>query len=216
MKALAQIDPVYAFRAAEEKKPEMLDVATALLSAARGRPAHHVATLIDATCILLAAVRETGDTAPPVKRDVATAGKNQASDTGGGGRKAAKPRRQLKTLRGPQAKPASAPKHPASSGPSRAAAFEADGVSICECVLSFCGKTVKLTPREAQLAAVMARAMPNLMDYRELAKRVWQRPFDDQAKGLVSQTAGVLRSKLATVGLDLKTVHGMGFALGTS
>jgi DNA-binding response OmpR family regulator len=189
-RSLTAVDPNFT-TSPSEKNPEMIDVAIALLTLARGRPAPHVATLIDATSILLAAVRSPGEITTSARSETPT--------------KTRKPRRDGKV--------SSAVPIPAASPAESPPSFEHNGLRIADGVLTFGDKTVRLTPREVQLTAAMARAMPHLMDYQQLAKRVWERPFDDQAKMLISQTAGVLRPKLASVGLDLKTVHGQGYTL---
>ncbi len=84
-------------------------------------------------------------------------------------------------------------------------------------MLTFNGEMVELTPKEASFAGIMVKAMPGLMTYGDVAQRVWARSIsDDLVKALVYQTGSALRTKLATVGLDLKTVRGMGFTLGVA
>lgn len=130
-----------------------------------------------------------------------------------------------RTANRPKAKPAArapkaakrAPAAAASPAPPRAADAEvnSDGVSVDTTPdaesISYGGRTTELTAEQAELAALLARAMPTPVAREFLIKKLGlTSAFAEQT---LSTRASRLREAVATIGLEVKTVRGVGIAL---
>ena len=84
-----------------------------------------------------------------------------------------------------------------------------NGVTIAGRDISFKGKTTKLTPKEAVLAAALARVMPNQLTYEDLAHAGWQRA-DELAIVSAKHALSTLSTALEPLGLKVTKTRGIG------
>jgi hypothetical protein len=200
--------------------PQMLDVAILLLTTARGRHPSQSSVLIEASQILLGAI------APSLEHALIDAPAQL-------GTLAAKPKPKSHHKAKPVTPPA--PKVPASSppppSPAKAAApaavekpgeavdaIELQGVTVCftrdEESVSCRGKTMEVTAQQAKLVATLLRAMPNPVNFDFVVSKMWSKPAPSSARTvLIFQIASACRDALAPIGLEIKTMKGVGMSL---
>lgn len=78
--------------------------------------------------------------------------------------------------------------------------------------VSFRGKVVEVTTRQAVLVKLLARPMPQPVAESFLIKACWH-PVPKDAAAMLRQMTDDLRSPLASLGLALKAVKGVGYQL---
>lgn len=125
----------------------------------------------------------------------------------------ARPERPVKSA--PQAAEA-ARKQPASPPPAkRAGVIERDGITVDPTAgdesISFRGRKTDLTGEMAKLAAALARGTPEPIGRDFLIRELGL--TGEFASQLLSQRAATLREACATIGLEIKTVRGIGILM---
>ncbi len=78
--------------------------------------------------------------------------------------------------------------------------------------VSFRGKTIEVTTRQAVLLKLLARPMPQPVAESFLIKACWH-PVPKDAAAMLRQTVDDLRSALVAIGLDLRAVKGVGYQI---
>lgn len=75
-------------------------------------------------------------------------------------------------------------------------------------------RVIEVTPRQARLVACLARAMPQPVDRKFIAGKVWAGSrVPDFYEQIISQVFTPIVAPLAEIGLTLKTVRGVGLSL---
>jgi hypothetical protein len=182
-----------------ERPADLLDVAIALLATARGRPPAQLATLIDASAILLDAARAEGDPIPaktyvPRQRRRGRATGPAPAKKGRSGRQTARAKRQAGI-------------------PEPALKADAGGVSIDGREISFRGKSITLAPKEAAVAAELMRVMPNLLGHDVLAQKLWPEATREIGNVCAAQCTLSLSKSVDAIGLKVTRVRGIGAGL---
>lgn len=85
--------------------------------------------------------------------------------------------------------------------------FKEDDESV-----SFRGKVIEVTTRQAVLVKLLARPMPQPVAESFLTKACWH-PVPKDAPSVLRQMVDDLRSPLVTIGLDLRPVKGVGYQI---
>lgn len=189
-----------------EGRSELLDVAIALLGTARGRNAAETALLIDASTLLLNAVkgqdqgvgeasgRAVAPALPRVRKVRPAAGPRKENEAENGGGHAA--------IDAAGAAPAGA----------KSNGVTVDFTPAAESV-GYAGKSMEVSARQAQLFALLARTMPHPIGRDFLVNKLWpgKRPnyCDQMLSTMVRDAAG----PAAALGLELVTVRGVGIVL---
>jgi two-component system cell cycle response regulator CtrA len=88
----------------------------------------------------------------------------------------------------------------------------ANGVTVTGDVVSFRGKSITVTKRQAEIAAALAPAMPQMVDRATVAKKVWGRD-DSNTIAMVGQQSKELALSIDAIGLKIVTVRGAGLGL---
>jgi DNA-binding response OmpR family regulator len=175
-----------------------------LVALADGNPA--ALAMLRAARTLIDRALETAGTViempalPAPQRDDAPRQQRAGKSNGGGRPVAAKPSRQPHAARMPATKNADL----------KAAA---NGVRIDGCEISFNGKSITVTPREAQVAAQLARVMPNLLDHKRIGAAVWPECGAESRAQMASTLTRSLGESVEAIGLKVTRVRGIGAAL---
>lgn len=95
---------------------------------------------------------------------------------------------------------------------------EANGVTVDFAAgpagtVTYAGRTVNVSRRQAQAVAVLARALPHVIPRGEIARRAWPDLLPLSGQTTLSQMHPPLTERLATIGLALKEMRKFGFAL---
>lgn len=75
------------------------------------------------------------------------------------------------------------------------------------------GKEVEVSPRQAHVIAVLARAMPNPIPRDEIIKRAMPEVAASSGQSYLSEMRAPLTDRMAKIGLVLKTIFKFGYAL---
>lgn len=189
-------------------EPDLLDVAIALLASARRLSLqHHKSVLIEASTILLDAQRADAPAAhSPVPRPRKA--------------RAAKPRtRGRKSVESLFREAKREVQKPMKSAPARFTVRPTESVNRVTIVfdkgheaITYDGKSMELNARQAQVLYVLARAMPNPVDRKHIASKLWATPpqFWEQTVSNVVRECG---RAVDGVGLEVKSVPGVGVLL---
>lgn len=106
------------------------------------------------------------------------------------------------------------PRRPAKAKPAviDAEPVTANGVTVQGNVVSFNGKSITVTPKQAQLAVALAKVMPSVADRDRLIRAIWNRT-DDIAEVLLGQTSRALNLAVEAIGLKVTNVRGVGVVM---
>lgn len=177
-----------------EERP-VLELVAGMLETATAATPRDAATMIDASIRLLRSVH-----ADLVEAPAARAARK--------GRKAGKPRAQRKARSRREDPPAETP---------APAAISAEGIIVNESEgeqsISFNGKTTELLPASARLAAALVKAAGQPIGRAHLVKKVWGASAPASAETMLGALVGQLREACAGLGLEVKTIRGVGVSI---
>lgn len=80
-------------------------------------------------------------------------------------------------------------------------------------VISFNGKSITVTPREAQVARQLVKVMPSLLGHDLIAQRVWPDASKETGMVCAAQATSALAKAVDAIGLKVTRVRGMGAAI---
>lgn len=206
--------------AADASRPDLLDVASLLFDTARGQPAAARLTLLDAAQILIDRAR--ADLAAPAQ----VAAPARRARTNG-----AAHRRKIRAPASvPQAQAATAPppaRRDAAPGGGQRSKVEDEAepeildhngvtatIGARSASIEHADRVIEVSPRQARLVACLARAMPQPVDRKFIAGKVWAgQRVPEASDTIISNLVQPIVAPLAAMGLTLKTVRGVGVAL---
>ncbi|MCZ7564721.1 MAG: hypothetical protein M5U08_13855 [Burkholderiales bacterium] len=203
----AAVDAILAARAELARLDETLRAAGAP-EAAHGAPARDPQAAQAAQAAQGKAGAETAASSRPSRAKRARAGIHSPGPAGARGGGA-----EIPAFLPAPAKPP-APRPPKPAAPARDPLF-ANGVEITfgpDADVTYAERTTEITERQAELLAVLAPAMPLPVGRDFIAGKLWASP-PTHADVMLGEIASSLKAALPGIGLQLKTVRGVGIAL---
>jgi two-component system OmpR family response regulator len=79
--------------------------------------------------------------------------------------------------------------------------------------LSVAGTTIQLTGRQAEVISLLVEAMPAPVSHERMIARVYGADPILDADATLKQYVSQIRKKVACFGLQIRTIHGSGYAL---